>query len=201
MRNVSDDQFYTAAGNSSRKIQMGIAGWGADFPTASNFFRPVLSCRSFNQNPASTGNLAEFCDPHADELADQAQAAQQTDPAAARKLWASIDRIVTDQAPWVPVLTDVSNRVRLRPGRELPGIPVLLRPAARPDLGPIAASGLIPLVLASRPCGGALGGSAAWACRVRHLATERVPGRIELIAVRWRLAYQPVVYLGWLLTP
>jgi peptide/nickel transport system substrate-binding protein len=105
VRNVSDDQFFTAAGNSSRKIQMGSAGWGADFPTASNFFRPVLSCRSFYQNPASTGNLAEFCDPHADELADQAQAAQQTDPAAARKLWASIDRIVTDQAPWVPVLT------------------------------------------------------------------------------------------------
>ena len=116
VRNVSDDQFYTAAGNSSRKIQIGLAGWGADFPTASNFFRPVLSCRSFNQNPASTGNLAEFCDPHADELADQAQAAQQTDPAAARKLWASIDRILTDQAPWVPILTEsttvfVSTRV------------------------------------------------------------------------------------------
>ena len=105
MRNVSIDQFFTAAGNSSRKIQIGLEGWGADFPTASNFFRPVLSCRSFNQNPASTINLAEFCDPHADELADQAQAAQQTDPAAARKLWASIDRIVTDQAPWVPLLT------------------------------------------------------------------------------------------------
>jgi YVTN family beta-propeller protein len=105
VRNVSEGQFYTAAGNSSRKIQIGFARWGADFPTASNFFRPVLSCRSFNQNPASTGNLAEFCDPHADELADEAQA-QQTDPAAARKLWASIDRIVTDQAPWVPVLTE-----------------------------------------------------------------------------------------------
>jgi peptide/nickel transport system substrate-binding protein len=105
VRNVSIDQFFTAAGNSSRKIQIGLESWGADFPTASNFFGPVLSCRSFNQNPASTGNLAEFCDPHADELADQAQAAQQTDPAAARKLWASIDRIVTDQAPWVPVLT------------------------------------------------------------------------------------------------
>jgi peptide/nickel transport system substrate-binding protein len=105
VRNVSIDQFFTAAGNSSRKIQIGLEGWGADFPTASNFFRPVLSCRSFNQNPASTINLAEFCDPHADELADQAQAAQQTDPAAARKLWASIDRIVTDQAPWVPVFT------------------------------------------------------------------------------------------------
>jgi YVTN family beta-propeller protein len=104
VRNVSADQFFTAANNSSRKIQIGFDGWGADFPTASNFFRPVLSCRSFNQNPASTINHAEFCDPHADELADQAQAAQHTDPAAARKLWASIDRIVTDQAPWVPVL-------------------------------------------------------------------------------------------------
>ena len=26
-----------------------------------------------------------------------------TDPAAARKLWAQVDRIVTDQAPWVPL--------------------------------------------------------------------------------------------------
>jgi ABC-type transport system substrate-binding protein len=105
VRTVSEDQFFTAAGNSSRKIQIGLDGWGADFPTASNFFRPVLTCRSFNQNPASTLNHAEFCDPHTDELADQAQAAQQTDPAAARKLWASIDRILTDQAPWVPILT------------------------------------------------------------------------------------------------
>src|SRR4029077_8884988 len=37
-----------------------------------------------------------------------------------------------------PGLHLVNNGVRLRPGRELPGIPVLLRPAARPDLGPIA---------------------------------------------------------------
>ena len=32
-----------------------------------------------------------------------AQAAQLTDPAAARKLWARVDRIVTDQAPWIPL--------------------------------------------------------------------------------------------------
>ena len=29
---------------------------------------------------------------------------QLTDPAAARRLWAQADRIVTDQAPYVPVL-------------------------------------------------------------------------------------------------
>lgn len=33
----------------------------------------------------------------------QAQAAQLTDPASARKLWAQADRIVTDQASYVPV--------------------------------------------------------------------------------------------------
>jgi len=30
----------------------------------------------------------------------------QTDPAAARKLWGSIDHIVTDQAAWVPIFNE-----------------------------------------------------------------------------------------------
>jgi peptide/nickel transport system substrate-binding protein len=44
-----------------------------------------------------------------DQLARQAQAAQLTDPATARKLWAQVDRIVTDQAPWVPILNQAST--------------------------------------------------------------------------------------------
>jgi peptide/nickel transport system substrate-binding protein len=48
--------------------------------------------------------LAGFCEPQVDRLASQAQAAQPTDPADARKLWARLDRTVTDQAPLVPVL-------------------------------------------------------------------------------------------------
>ena len=125
VRNVSADQFFTAAGDSSRKIQIGFAVWGADFPTASDFFLPVLTCRSFYQDPASTDNLAEFCDPHADELASQAQAAQLTDPPPPGGCGRRLDRIVTDQAPWVPIFNRVRHCVRLRPGRELPGIPVL----------------------------------------------------------------------------
>src|SRR5262249_22500402 len=66
-------------------------------------FLPLLTCHSFYANPASTNNLARFCDPHVDQLARRAQAAQLTDPAAARKLWARVDRIVTDQAPWAPL--------------------------------------------------------------------------------------------------
>ncbi len=109
VRNVSLDQYHAAIHNSSRKIQLGIAGWEADLPTASDFFLPDLTCRSLYQDPASTANVAGFCDPQADRLAGQAQAAQQTDPADGRKLWAKLDRLVTDQAPWVPILNASST--------------------------------------------------------------------------------------------
>jgi peptide/nickel transport system substrate-binding protein len=95
---------------------MGGVDWGPDVPSASDFFLPILTCRSFYQDPASTNNFAGYCDPHVDKLAGEAQTAQLTDPAAARKLWAQVDRIVTDQSPWVPVLNGksiafVSSRV------------------------------------------------------------------------------------------
>ena len=117
LRDASFDQIFVAASNSSRKIQLGPTGWEPDIPTPSAFFLPELTCRSFYQDPANTDNLAEFCDPHTDKLASEAQAAQQTDPAAARRLWAQVDRVVTDQSPWVPVFNRseawfVSARVR-----------------------------------------------------------------------------------------
>ena len=115
LRMVSLDRFG-ATSDSRNKIQMGLFAWGADFPAAGTFFLPLLSCRSYDENPTDTFNLAEYCDPRVDELASKAQAAQLTDPAAARRLWAQVDRIVTDQAPWVPILNEspagfVSSRV------------------------------------------------------------------------------------------
>ena len=111
LRTVSNGRYFSAIANVHSKIQAGLNSWGADFPTASAFFLPVLSCRSLYQarNASNTSNYAEFCDPHADQLASQAQAAQLTDPATARRLWAQVDRIVTDQAPWVPILSQGST--------------------------------------------------------------------------------------------
>ena len=100
-RTVPDWRFFSAVSTVHHKLQAGLNGWGADYPTASEYFLPVLSCRSYYQDT----NEAEFCDPHADQLASQAQAAQLTDPATARSLWEQVDRIVTDQAPWVPILS------------------------------------------------------------------------------------------------
>ena len=111
---VSPNQFYP--GNAPRTdIQVSIGGgWGADFPAPSTFFGPLLSCQSADE--PGTQNSAGFCDPHVDALASQAQAVQLTDPAAARRLWAQADRLVTDQAAYVPILNSgtagfVSSRV------------------------------------------------------------------------------------------
>ncbi len=117
LRSVSDGKFYATARNSRNKMQLGLTGWAVDIPSPSDFFLPVLTCRSFYQNPASTDNLAEFCDLHADQLVRKARAAQQADPATARRLWAQADRVVTGQAPWVPLYNEsgiwfVSARVR-----------------------------------------------------------------------------------------
>jgi YVTN family beta-propeller protein len=98
---IPNDRFWTDLYDPRLKIQVSIgAGWGADFPTPSTFFGPLLSCQSAEPG---TNNFARFCDPHVDALVSQAQAAQLTDPAAARGLWAQADRIVTDQAPYVPI--------------------------------------------------------------------------------------------------
>jgi len=94
---VSVSDFYTAISSPGHKIQIGLANFGSDFPSPSTFFLAALSCLS------AANNGAEYCNPAVDKLAGQAQAAELTDPAAARALWARVDHAVTDQAPWAPV--------------------------------------------------------------------------------------------------
>jgi peptide/nickel transport system substrate-binding protein len=109
-------RFFDKVSDARSKIQIGLESWGADFPAASTFFLPVLTCRSFYRDPTNTNNHAGFCHPYVDKLVSEAQARQLTDPAAARRLWAQVDRIVTNKASWVPVLNEaltefVSSRV------------------------------------------------------------------------------------------
>jgi YVTN family beta-propeller protein len=102
-------RYFDKVNDARSKVQIGLESWGADFPAASGFFLPALTCRSFYRDPTNTNNHAGFCDPHVDKLVSEAQARQPTDPAAARRLWAQVDRIVTNKAPWVPVLNEAST--------------------------------------------------------------------------------------------
>jgi YVTN family beta-propeller protein len=105
LHTVSNLKFFPAVSDTRNKVQVGLQGWATDFPAESAFFTPILSCHSFDRNPANTSNYGGFCDPRADQLASQAQAAQLTDPSVARRDWESLDRVVTDQAPWVPLFS------------------------------------------------------------------------------------------------
>jgi YVTN family beta-propeller protein len=96
--------YFTVTGDSRTKAQIGTDEWISNYPAASGFYDPVLTCASFvPANPANT-NSAEFCDARIDREVRQALAEQATNPDAARKLWERIDRQTVDQAPWVPLV-------------------------------------------------------------------------------------------------
>ena len=106
LRRVSAGTFQKALLSPPGKVQIGWSGFGADLPTASTYFVPDLSCRSLQHpNPNGALNLSWYCNPHADKLASKAQALQVTDPAAARRAWAQLYRLISNQAPVVPVFT------------------------------------------------------------------------------------------------
>ena len=76
----------------------------------------LLGCGSFHPNSNSSPNIAEFCNKGIQAKMDQAGQMGITDPAGANNLWATVDKEVVDQAPWVamfnPKYIDVlSNRV------------------------------------------------------------------------------------------
>jgi YVTN family beta-propeller protein len=102
LRNITASRFGKEVLSPHSTVQLGMSGFGADIPTVSNFFVPILSCRSLQKvNPNGAINQSWYCNPHADQLASQAQAL--TDPAAARRVWAQLYRLVSDQTPVVPI--------------------------------------------------------------------------------------------------
>ena len=86
------------------KAQIGFFGWGTDYPAASAWFSPAVTCASFRPNSRSNYNAAQFCNPRIDREIGLAVSQQAKDPEAARKLWERIDREVVDQAPLVPLI-------------------------------------------------------------------------------------------------
>ena len=88
--------------------QAGIGGWIADYPSANDVLFQFL-CSSYTTNPATNGNPAGICDRHLDGQVARAQSLETTNPAAAAGAWHSIDRMLTDDAPWVPMKVTLST--------------------------------------------------------------------------------------------
>jgi YVTN family beta-propeller protein len=100
--------YFSVTGDSRTKAQIGTADWISDYPAASGFFNPILTCASFLPNNPANANAAEFCDPRIDRQIEQALSKQTTNPDAARGLWERVDSQTVDQAPWVPLVNPKS---------------------------------------------------------------------------------------------
>jgi YVTN family beta-propeller protein len=79
-------------------IQAGPHSWFTDYPAAANF-AALFSCGS-----PTLANPSQFCDPAIQRAIARALHLESADPRAANDLWARIDRMVTDRAPYVPLL-------------------------------------------------------------------------------------------------
>jgi ABC-type oligopeptide transport system substrate-binding subunit len=97
LRNVND---------SRRRAQASVGTWGADYPSASDFFDLFFQCSAFRlADPADTRSGSFFCRPRIDRQMNQADQLQLTNPQAAAKMWAIVDREITYLAPWVPFVS------------------------------------------------------------------------------------------------
>jgi peptide/nickel transport system substrate-binding protein len=90
--------------DSRRKVQLGFYGWVTGDATAANL---LSNYRCDAYQPATTNilNPAGFCDPKFDHLLDEANRVEASSLAKADDLWAQADRILVDEAPWVPLVT------------------------------------------------------------------------------------------------
>jgi YVTN family beta-propeller protein len=106
------DKIYDPRSNA----QAGFNGWGADYPAASGFFSHVFTCPALRPANQNSNNPSQTCNRRIDQAVERASTLQTTAPAASNTAWTAADRLVTNIAPWVPLLNPrrvvvVSRRV------------------------------------------------------------------------------------------
>jgi peptide/nickel transport system substrate-binding protein len=82
-------------------VQFAFSDWFQDYPAASDFLNILLGCGSIHPNSNSSPNIAQFCNKSIQVQMDHAGQVGITDAEAGNKIWAEVDKKVTDQAPWV----------------------------------------------------------------------------------------------------
>jgi peptide/nickel transport system substrate-binding protein len=95
---LSQNIQFTYIQNTKNKTQISVTQWYQDYPAASDFLNVLFGCDSFHPESDNSVNIAGFCDKAIDAKMKHALATGVTDPAAANKEWAEIDRNVTDAA-------------------------------------------------------------------------------------------------------
>lgn len=103
LKAISGNIQFTYIQNSNNRVQIAATGWNQDYPAASDFLNVLFSCGSFHPGSDSSINISAFCDPKIDGQMQQALRTAIDDPAKADRMWAEIDREITDLAPVAPM--------------------------------------------------------------------------------------------------
>jgi peptide/nickel transport system substrate-binding protein len=116
VKTLNASSFVGVAFNSSFHVQSALYQWADDYPAPSDFLYGALSCNAYAPASSANADLAEFCDPALDNQMRHALEVQLTNRSASAPLWASIDRSVTDMAPWAALFNPkwvsfVSSRI------------------------------------------------------------------------------------------
>jgi peptide/nickel transport system substrate-binding protein len=102
---ISTNIQFTYIQNTNNKVQMSVTQWYQDYPAASDFLNILFGCSTFTEGSDSSINIAGFCDKEIDAKMQAALALGVTDPEGANKMWAEIDKAVTDSAAAVALFT------------------------------------------------------------------------------------------------
>jgi peptide/nickel transport system substrate-binding protein len=107
---------FTYIQNTKNHVQISLSQWYQDYPAASDFLNVLFGCDSFRPGSDTSINIAGFCDKSIQALMGKAGALGATDATGADKLWAQVDKKVTDASAaavlFAPKNTDfVSKRV------------------------------------------------------------------------------------------
>ena len=113
---ISPDIEFTYLQNTKNKVQIGVTDWYQDYPAPSDFLNVLYSCANFHPGSDTSINMPGFCVPSIDSMMQKAMTLSLTDEDAANKIWAEVDKKVTDSSPTVTMLNPkhadfVSKRV------------------------------------------------------------------------------------------
>ncbi|MBB3883938.1 ABC transporter substrate-binding protein [Acetobacter oeni] len=117
VRSITQSVQFNYIQNSDNRVQVGLTGWNADYPSASTYLQALFSCGTFTPHSDNSINISGFCDHDLDALMDQAGLVSVTDQKAGNALWAEASRLLMAQAPAVPIdqvrwVTLTSSRVQ-----------------------------------------------------------------------------------------
>ena len=109
------DDYFATVQDSRTGAQAAFAAWSEDYPSASNFLG-LFTCEAYLPADSDNLNVAEICNARIDRTVALAQR-RHSSGGVSNPTWAAADRVVTDLAPWAPLVNTrqvviVSRRVR-----------------------------------------------------------------------------------------